>query len=446
MNSRWRWNRIAVAFAVVIFVVFGWLNSMPPARSVISYSPHAGDIKLSLGNPKIVSTYQQRKRFGFMFGYTDGVMGSVPNGKNFLYFGSAKTGPCTSQLAGLTPLTQGVYKLVPAPGNPLRIAQAECRALLKPSGQNPGVNITPCTTPVTGPFAGPYDRDYLGGGPVMRISDGQQEGILIIYHSEFQYGEPREGKANLFFGTLGMAISSDNGKTFQKLGQIIQPHPSRQEWINTHCETVLSVGNGPFILGDKDAQPIDPSNADPETSYIYVFYIDWQSDDCGGQQCLAVARANLAEVMRAAFHHDQKAVPHLFKKYYKGKFAEAAATGRPDNSLPSGLYTHVLKQNFSPSIIYDSMTLQAILATQAGPNGIELRASNRLTQWSEKPLYALNEATSGEGFAVRYPSLVRITGEEGQPQTWLFYSHAPVNQQTWGNTTFMARPVLTAIP
>src|SRR5215467_10257153 len=304
MNSRWRWNRIAVAFVVVIFVVFGWLNSMPLAKSVISYSPHAGDIKLTLGNPKTVSTYQQRKRFGFMFGYTDGVMGSVPNGKNFLYFGSAKTGPCTSQLAGLTPLTQGVYKLVPAPGNPLSIAQAECRALLKPSGQNPGENITPCTTPVTGPFAGPYDRDYLGGGPVMRIRDGQQEGILIIYHSEFQYGEPRHGKANLFFGTLGMAISIDDGKTFEKLGQIIQPYPSRQEWINTHCETALSVGNGPFILGDKDAQPIDPSNADPETSYIYVFYIDWQPDECDGQQCLAVARANLAEVMRAAFHHD----------------------------------------------------------------------------------------------------------------------------------------------
>lgn len=445
MNRKWRWNGIAVAVAVVFFVVSSWLNSMP-AASVISHSPQARDIKLTLGNPKTVSTYQQRKRFGFLFGYTDGVMGSVINGKNFLYFGSAKTGPCTSQLAGLTPLTQGVYKLVPEPGNPLSIVQAECRALLKPSGQNPGINITPCTTPITGPFAGPYDRDYLGGGPVMRISDGQQEGILIIYHSEFQYGEPRKGKANLFFGTLGMAISSDDGKTFQKLGQIIQPRPGRQEWIKTHCETALSVGNGPLILGDKDAQPIDPNNADPETSYIYVFYIDWQSDECDGQQCLAVARAKLAEVMQAAFHHDREAIPHLFKKYYKGKFQEAAATGEPNNSVPSGLYAHVLKQNFSPSIIYDPTTHQAILATQAGANGIEFRASSNLTQWPEKPLYILNEAVAGEGFAVRYPSLVRITGKEGQPQTWLFYSHAPVNRQTWENTTFMARPVLTVAP
>lgn len=347
-----------------------------PVSGVIMRSLQAGDIKLTLGNPKTVSTYQQRKHFGFMFGYTDGVMGSVPNGKNFLYFGSAKTGPCTSQLAGLTPLTQGAYKLVPAQGNPLRIASAECRALLKPSGQNPGENLVHCTTPIT--FSGPYDRDYLGGGPVMRISDGRQKGILMIYHAEYQYGEQREGKANLFFGTLGMAISRDNGKTFHKLGQIIQPYPSRPEWINTHCEISLSVANGPLILGDKKAQPIDPSKADPETSYIYVFYIDWQSDECGGQQCLAVARANLADVMRAAFQQKQDAVPHLFKKYHKGAFEEPAATGVPNNSERSGLFTPVLKENFSPSIIYDPMTHQAILATQAGPNGIEFRASNSL--------------------------------------------------------------------
>jgi hypothetical protein len=150
--------------------------------------------------------------------------------------------------------------------------------------------------------------------------------------------------------------------------------------------------------------------------------------------------------MRAAFDHNHAAIPHLFKKYYNGKFEEAAATGDPNNSLPSGSYTPVLKQNFSPSILYDPTTRQAILATQAGPNGIEFRASSNLTQWSEKPLYILNEAVAGEGFAVRYPSLVRITGKEGQPQSWLFYSHAPVKQQSWAHTTFMARPILTVAP
>lgn len=447
MNSRWCWTGIAVAFAAVILVLLNCPNKVPALSSVLSNSPHAGDIKINVGYPNRVSTYEQRKQFGFVFGYTDGVMGSVVNGNNFLYFGSAQTGhtgPCASQVAGVTPDTQGVYKLVPASGNPLTIARADCRALLKTSGQTPGKGLTPCPTPVTGLFVGPYDRDYLGGGPVMRVSDGEHEGILIIYHAEYQYGQAPKGKANLFFGTLGMAISSDNGNSFQKLGQIIQPYPSRQEWISRYCDKALSVGDGPFILGDEERRPIDPSHADPKTSYIYVFYIDWQADECGGQQCLAVARANLAEVMRAAFKGDQEAMPHLFKKYHNGKFEPPAATGEPNNSEHSGSYSPVLEGNFSPSIIYDPTTGQAILATQAGLKGIELRASNCLTRWSEKPLYILNEPSRTQPYSVRYPSLVQITGKEGPPQTWLFYSHAPVGEQTWAKTTFMARRVLTA--
>lgn len=400
----------------------------------------AGSIKLSLGSSQVVSTYQERKRFGFQFGYADGVMGGVTDDDNYLYFGSAKSAFASCNLAGSSPLTQGVYKLVPDGGNPLRIAKVKCRALLRPSGRNPGSHPQG--------LIGPYDRDYLGGGPVMRISDGQHCGILIVYHAEFQYGKPRPGKANLFFGTLGMAISTDNGKTFRKLGQIIQPHPSRPQWINEFPGTPLSVGDGPFILGDEGAHPIDPRNPDSESSYIYVFYIDYQAeenkknDPCNGRQCLAVARARLSEVMKAAFHNDTAAIPQLFKKYYNAEFKEPAATGEPNNSQPSGLYTPILAQNFSPSIIYDPITRRAILATQSGPDGIEFRASDNLTQWPTTPIYTLNESV--ENFAVRYPSLIRTTDKDGQPRMWIFYSHAPINQQTWAGTTFMARAITTA--
>jgi hypothetical protein len=421
----------------------------PPAKlagisHAISATAQAADIKLVLGAPQVVSTYEQRQKFGFQFGYTDGVMGSVADQESYLYFGSAKSDSdyCNSQ--GDTPQTQGVYRLAPDAEDPLRIHKVKCRALLRPSGIHPGVHPHG--------IMGPFDRDYLGGGPVMRVSDGQHSGILIVYHAEFQYGQPRSGKANLFFGTLGMAVSTDNGKTFQKLGQIIQPHPSRPEWIKEFSGTALSVGDGPFILGDDGAHPIDPldpRNPDPERTYIYVFYIDYQAEQaegngpqCSRKQCLAVARAKLSEVMKAAFRHH--IAGNLFKKYHNGEFKEPAATLDPQNFRRSGAYTPVLSQNFSPSIIYDPATRQAILATQAGPDGIEFRASSTLTHWPPTPLYTLNESI--ENFAVRYPSLILTTGKEGQPQLWLFYSHAPLENQTWAQTTLMARAITTAAP
>src|SRR5215831_19930685 len=162
-------------------------EGLAAAAHHISGLLQTGDIKLLLGSPQVVSTYQERQNFGFQFGYTDGVMGSVADESNYLYFGSAKsaTEHCNAQAD--SPQTQGVYRLTPEAVNPLRIAKARCRALLRPSGTHPGVHPQG--------IMGPFDRDYLGGGPVMRISDGKRSGILITYHAEFQYGQPRKDKA-----------------------------------------------------------------------------------------------------------------------------------------------------------------------------------------------------------------------------------------------------------
>ncbi len=444
MNNSKAWSVIALAL-LAIALLSSWRRSAlasavhsKPAPAHVPELP--AEPRLSIGAAHTVSTYAERQRLGFQFGYVDGVMGSVPDEDNYLYFGSAKSADLSCQMVGNTPQTQGVYTLVPAPGNPLQIASARCTALLRPSAHKPGV-ITP--SPI-----GPYDRDYLGGGPVMRISDGRLQGILIIYHAEFQFAKPqRQGGANLFFGTLGMAISTDNGKTFEKLGQIIQPHPSRPEWISKSRKTSLSVGDGPFVFGDDSGRPVDPRNPDPEKTFIYVYYIDYESDQCGGQQCLAVARAPLADVIAAAFNHaDKKPVFNLFQKYYKGTFKEPAATGNPNNAEPSGLYSPVLKSGYSPSIIYDPDTGLAILATQAEKQGrvgpttrIEFRVSSDLVRWSKDPLTFLDE--SALKFSVRYPSLIETSEKDGASHLWLFYSHGPGDHPSWSKTTFMARAI-----
>ena len=442
MTAHSRPSAHAAAFLLVFLAMLRWgagisaAQEFSCAKTTIaqeSNCPAAGanssGFHVSLGACQVVSTCEQRYQLGFQFGYVDGVMGAVDG----LYFGSAKSAAGNAGACQGTPDTQGVYRLTPSADHPAHISAADCHALLSPVNSHGNQNPQG--------FTGPYDRDYLGGGPSIKIKDGQTEIILLIYHAEFQYGSPRKGLANLFFGTLGLAVSKDGGQTFQKLGQIIQPHSSRRRWINTSQGKALSVGNGPFILGDERYQPVSSRDPDPDRTYIYVYYIDQQQGVCGSQQCLAVARARLRDVLKAVNDPDMSAVPYLFRKYYKGAFDEPAATADPNNNIPSGRYTAVLDKAFSPSIIYEPVSHRALLAYQV-PNEhtIAFRLSSSLVKWrTAPPLTLLNEVPGSHW--VRYPSLIQ-TGSENDPQLWIFYTHDPVSSKgSWATATFMARKI-----
>jgi len=185
---------------------------------------------------------------------------------------------------------------------------------------------------------------------------------------------------------------------------------------------------------------------------MYVYYIDQQPDVCNGQQCLAVARARLADILQAVDDPNRAAVPYLFRKYYKssldkeGHFDEPAATSDPNNNIPSGRYTPVLEKAFSPSILYDAASGRALLAYQA-PNEhtIAFRLSSNLLAWpASTQLTILDERPN---HWVRYPSLIQ-TGGEDDPQFWIFYTHDPADSKgSWATATFMARQIqITAIP
>src|ERR1700754_660328 len=189
--------------------VFIFMSIMAAAQTAVPIPP-----AIQLGKAHLVATYAKRSSQGFEFGYVDGVMGGVKGPNGYQFYGSAKSAFFSCSLGGNTPRTQGVYALSASAADPVHTFSAKCRALLQPSGKNPG--MLPAKGPIV--ITGPYDRDYLGGGPAMRISDSTHSGILLIYHSEFQYNRnPIPGGANMFFGTLGMAVSTDNGKTFRKL-------------------------------------------------------------------------------------------------------------------------------------------------------------------------------------------------------------------------------------
>jgi len=434
---------VALVLALAIIAASGTCSAQQsecsgttPVPECPGFTSSKGGFNFTVGACSVASTYQERCTLGFQFGYVDGVMGAAHTPDGLLYFGSAKSGSsATCSGPGSSPDTQGMYRLYPDANNPSHVIAAACDALLYPLNKHG--NLTPRGV------TGPYDSDYLGGGPTMEIADGDKKLILLTYHSEFQYGEARPGLANLFFGTLGLAVSTDHGATFRKLGEIIQPRSSRKAWIRDFPDKALSIGNGPFILGDENDRPVSPNHADPEKTYIYVYYIDQDKDVCNGDQCLAVARARLADVINAVHDPNTSTVPYLFRKYYNGKFDEPAATTDPNNNIPSGRYSPILSAVFSPSIIYEPVTQSALLAYQV-PNEhtIAFRMSGNLVNWdSTKPIATLDERK--QSFWVRYPSLIQTgAGERNDSQLWIFYTHDPEGSKgSWQTATFMARSI-----
>jgi hypothetical protein len=414
--------------ALAVAVVLGVARNPEPASATTNITVGPGVVVLPLG---------ARTQLGFQFGPVDGVMGGVKESPNhYRFFGSGES--LNTKACPGTPGVQGVYAFTADLSVSPPSFTTNCTALLQPSGPLVETGID-----------GPFDRNYVGGGPTMRVThpDGRR-GVLLVYHAEIQWyddGPCASGTTLCFYGTLGMAFSSDDGVTFQKLGLIIQSHISRATF---HTPPYLGgnvpIGNGPFVLGDASGNAVDPRTADPTQTYIYVFYVDNQedlgsSDPCApSKACLAVARAPLSQVIQAAFAGDGITLSGLFQKYYNGGFGQPAAPPDPNGTLPTnnaGPYTPLLKGAFSPSAVYHATTGQVILASVTAGQ-IQLRVSQNLLDWSEPPVATLSEAAP---FAeVRYPSLIGELEDAdvagGQP--WLFYSREPPNG-TWPQTEFM---------
>jgi hypothetical protein len=115
-------------------------------------------------------------------------------------------------------------------------------------------------------------------------------------------------------------------------------------------------------------------------------------------------------------------------------------TDDPNNNIPSGRYTPVLNQAFSPSIIYDPVSHGALLAYQVPKqHTIALRLSSNLVEWPASAQAVILDERPNHW--VRYPSLIQ-TGSEENPQLWIFYTHDPVDSQgSWSTATFMARQI-----
>jgi hypothetical protein len=364
------------------------------------------------GPENAVLTASQRASLGFAYGPPDGTLGVLLDGNTYTFFASARS---SSACAG-TPLVQGTYRL----GGSLSAITAPygCTAVIQPSGDGDA-----------DPNGYSFDRDYAGGGPVLAVMSGTQAGILHVYHGEW-HGGTCVTLGTCFYASLGMAVSFDGGVTFSKLGEILQPYVTRSEIIGAN--TNMDVGGGTLIVADGNGHRIaNLETSDPADVYLYVLYTDRDpsaasSSPCNTDSCIAVARALLSDVVDAAFERDTAAFPGLFKKYWQGAFTQPGTSGDPNAASHSGHYTPIIAQVASfPSVLYDSSTLQYLMAYTTGNNSIAMRFGTSLLSWSDP--VASGAITDGSD-SILYTTLV---GEGSDPATgdgdpWLFYVRDPI--------------------
>ncbi len=377
--------------------------------------------QFSVGPGTDVATYAQRYAMGFQAGFFDGQMGALMDGSRWSFYGSAFS---NSGCSG-SPNVQGAFRLGGIP-NALSDAYG-CTALITDDTSGPGF--------VSNSPVGRFDRDYVGGGPVARITNPSTgvRGVVLLYHARFEWG-PICNVLPCFYSSFGLAFSSDGGMTFTRLGEVIQPYASRPQTLSS--TSTLDVGSGTLVLGDINGYPVpNPTGASQANTYFYVFYTDRDpSEGCTGL-CLAVARARVLDVANAAFTDNTAALPTLFHKYWRGSWTQPAVSGDVNDASNSGHFSPVLGEPVvAPAVIYDSAINHFLMAHVFGTD-IVLRTAVNLFSWSEIiPGAAIHEA----GNVLVYPSLV---GETGDPSIaglspWLFYVAAPAADFQWTEAVF----------
>ena len=173
---------------------------------------------------------------------------------------------------------------------------------------------------------------YMGGGPVYQVPEGMPGAgnLLATYHAEL----PNDA----LYAALGLAASTDNGRTWTDLGEIIRLNQAYSVGLDG-----FEIGDGPLVLS-------------PDHKYFYLYFPDWTANgtlhitnDQGVNTTtnVSVARALVSDVLAAAFGP----APHhavAFQKFYEGSWILQPAIGGASTDLnPHSVYQGYLDIHFN---------------------------------------------------------------------------------------------------
>jgi hypothetical protein len=394
-------------------------------------------ISYVLGSPVTFATHAQLASYGFSWGPSDGQFGAIAAGAtSYTFYGTAAS---NSGCAG-TPNVVGAFTFA---GTLDHVTGSNgCRRLFGPGD---------------GPSGWVFDRDYAGGGQVVRFEAAGKKGWLMPFHGEFHWKNTANppsfwckvgdtsSQVPCFYGGIGLAVSTDDGKTFNVVGQIFQPSQPLSVFQGGGIN--MDVGYGSLIVADANGGHLDNPPANPNSAYFYLFFSDRSPDlpgACHTYSCMGVARAPYVEVIAAALSGDPHMVAKVFHKYdgaWPNPWTQPATSDTPDLSGTAGKYAPLWTDDAPAevSVIYDS-SFDVYLAVY-GSAGVKVRASSDLIHWSE-PIGASYTET---GRMLYYPTLLGETGDPtiAGPAARVYFSSFPTGAFPHWETSIFENVQLT---
>jgi hypothetical protein len=391
--------------------------------------PCLPDIQVSAGAPQTFATHAELARLGFQWGPSDGNFGAIPTGDGrYRFFGAAGVPPC-----GAGKSCEGTFAFT---GTLDHVTAAEpMRAVLAPGA---------------GPTGWVFDRDYAGGGQVVRFDDrAGHAGWLMSFHGEYHWknaaSPPRywcavgntKSQVPCFYSGLGLALSLD-GKNFKSVGQIMQPAQPLSKFVGSG--TNMAVGYGSLIVADARGRHLDNPPSSPAEAYFYLIFADQlpvgtSIGACAKAICMGIARARYQEVIGAALSGDPYRVAKAFHKYSvsaadpasDAAWSEPASSATPDLSGSAGAFVPLWTDGAATqgSVIYDR-DFDLYLAVY-NASGIYLRASRDLVHWTAIVGKIAAPATPAATYF--YPTLIGETGDPniGGNAPRLYFTSFPVD-------------------
>lgn len=370
--------------------------------------------------PVVFATREQLAGYRFAWGPSDGTFGAIPAGDGKLTFFA--TGGSVFDCNQTRGANQGVFTFT---GTLERVTGGDgCRKLFGPGYGPPGWT---------------FDRNYAGGGQVVRFAAGGKSGWLMPFHAEWWWDNPARpdrkcavgngSSVRCFYGSLGLAISTDNGRSFKVAGEIVQPSQPRSVFMGGGKN--METGYGSFVVADANGKHLDNPPADPSSAYFYVFFGDSAPGlrgACASFICLGVARASYNELIAAALSGDPHRVARAFRKYDGASpdpWTQPATSDSPDNSGTAGTFAPLWTNEaaYEAEVLYDR-AFDVYLASYQFRTGIKVRASHDLIHWSD----AIGPTIEEPGRNLVYPTLVGETGDPtiGGAAPRLYFSSFPI--------------------
>ncbi len=249
---------------------------------------------------------------------------------------------------------------------------------------------------------------YAAGGPIYK--DKATETLLMFYHAE-KWPNGTEGQR--FYSLLGMAKSTDGGKTWNDLGEIVTPEVPFGQNSN-----VVEVMGAPFVvLGD----------------YFYVYFGDYPKS--GGRNNLTVARARVQDVVKAA--NDSNSVIPWFK-FYNGIWSEPGLGGRSSALENGNPETRWLDVSFNEYLGKYIMVVSAENPKTHKPNLYLAESTNGLV-WDSRKLIADEEGESFYTTIIGSGSEPRVSGQ----QFYIYYTFSVAGEWDRWNDAILARRLIS---